>query len=293
MEKISNKIRLKSSIIRSFVNFTILSIILIFLLLFCSIATFQIFQFAIPFQIDDFFAYFLLLSLLIGAILMSISFYYWRLNKPLKQLTEAVEIVENGQLNFQFKHTFKGELGQVCTTFENMRKTLSKKHFFAESVTQKKENTKQKVSLLKSIISSFTLYHIIAIILIAFTVSGIIMTVASSQTVIPVILSNFLIFIVFLIIFIGIGTLVGYLFYSRRIELPLSLLVKVFKKIELKELDFKIDYLIHDELGLLIQSVEKMHQSLENYYLEEDWIIKKDISNQDFIVRKSLKKFFA
>ena len=95
MEKIDIKIQLKISIIKSFVNFTTLFIILLFMLLFLSIGTFQVFQFAIPITIDTISPYLLLLSLVIGAILISISFYYWRLNKPIKQLSEAIEKAGN------------------------------------------------------------------------------------------------------------------------------------------------------------------------------------------------------
>ena len=119
------------------------------------------------------------------------------------------------------------------------------------------------------------------------------MTFVANTTVDAGIQSGFLYFIIFIVNLVGIGTLVGYLFYSRRIEMPLKLLIESFQKIELEKLDFKVDYLLDDELGLLIQSVEKMSQCLKQYYEEESWSIRKDKTTRNFIVRKSLKKSFA
>ncbi|AMP20846.1 hypothetical protein AZF37_06370 [endosymbiont 'TC1' of Trimyema compressum] len=57
---------------------------------------------------------------------MGLAFYYWHLNKPIKKLKKAIQKIENGQLDFQFKHSYKGELGQTCGAFEKMRQSLAK-----------------------------------------------------------------------------------------------------------------------------------------------------------------------
>ncbi|AMP20847.1 hypothetical protein AZF37_06375 [endosymbiont 'TC1' of Trimyema compressum] len=116
---------------------------------------------------------------------------------------------------------------------------------------------------------------------------------ANTKIITPSLLSSFLYFIAFLINLLGIGTLVGYLFYSRRIKVPLKLLIEAFQKIESEELNFKVDYLINDEFGLLIQSVEQMRQSLESYYLNNGWTTRNNENTKDYPVRKSLKNAFA
>lgn len=56
--------------------------------------------------------------------LMGMIFYKRELQKPIEILFDASEKISENQLDFCIKYTHKNELGQLCSSFENMRKAL-------------------------------------------------------------------------------------------------------------------------------------------------------------------------
>lgn len=72
------------------------------------------------------YAQFLLIPLWIifCVALMGVIFYKRELQKPIAILFDASEKISDNQLDFCIKYKHKNELGQLCSSFENMRKAL-------------------------------------------------------------------------------------------------------------------------------------------------------------------------
>ena len=56
-------------------------------------------------------------------------FYHLKLKKPLKILTEGAACIIDNNLDFTIETTSQDELGQLCTAFETMRKTLLENNY--------------------------------------------------------------------------------------------------------------------------------------------------------------------
>lgn len=61
-----------------------------------------------------------ILSITIGAVV----FYFSRLKKPIRLLLNASENISNDNLDFIMEYSGKDELGQLCSSFEKMRKAV-------------------------------------------------------------------------------------------------------------------------------------------------------------------------
>lgn len=78
-----------------------------------SSAVFSLLQFILP-------VFFVVLSL----ILADITFYRWKLKKPLEILAQSAARIQNHDLDFQVDTSGNDELGQLCSAFETMRAGL-------------------------------------------------------------------------------------------------------------------------------------------------------------------------
>ena len=70
-----------------------------------------------------------ILIYIIALLTTASMFYHLKLKKPLKILTEGAACIIDNNLDFTIETTSQDELGQLCTAFETMRKTLLENNY--------------------------------------------------------------------------------------------------------------------------------------------------------------------